>query len=423
MANHRGDPRALGRRFWLLLGASGLSNLADGVFKVALPLVAVTFTRSPLLVAGLEVMRGTPWLLFALPAGAYTDRWNRRTTMVVANVVRAGLLVAATASVAFELGGLGVLFPIALGVGVAEVFHDTAAQTILPSVVDNGQLPRANSRLLFTEQTTQLFIGPPLAAALFGLGVGGALALGLPGVLWAVGAATLWTLRGSFRAATPSATTGTATRSIRAEIAVGIRVLVHHPVLWRWAAIGAVANLCIAATLSVLVLRALGDDTGPGLGLDERGYALLALAVAAGSVAGTIVVEAVLRRLGLARTVTLSLLALLALVAAPGLSNNPIIVWALLFIGGVGNTLFNVPTLSYRQEATPGELLGRVNSAFRFLAWGTIPVGAVVGGAIGELVSIRAVFLLVGALFSLVLLLDRSISDRLLAQHATPAAA
>ncbi len=409
---------ALGRRFWVLLGAAGLSNLADGMFKVALPLVAVTLTRSPFLVASLEVLRATPWLVFSLPAGALTDRWDRRTTMIVADVVRASLLVVAASSLAADVGGLWLLFPVALATGVAEVFHDTASQTILPSIVDTAVLAKANARILATEQSTQLFFGPPLAAVVFGLGAGGVIALGLPGLLWIGAAIVLVTLRGRFKVSKTESV-----GSLRSEIATGVRYLYRHPVLRRWATISACGNLCISATLSILVLRAFGDDTSIGLGLNERGYALLLLAVAGGSILGTFVVERVLARLGLARTVTLGIVGLSSLVIAPGLSDNAIVVWVFLFVGGAGNTLFNVPTLSYRQKATAEELLGRVNSAFRFLAWGTIPLGAVIGGLIGELVSVRAVFLVVGVGFAGLLLIDRAIDDEMLEANAKPSEA
>src|SRR5215218_4359717 len=82
----------LGAAFWRLWTSSALSNLADGIVKIALPLVALRFTDSPTLIAGLAFVLTLPWLLFALPAGALADRLDRRRSMAVANVVRAALL-------------------------------------------------------------------------------------------------------------------------------------------------------------------------------------------------------------------------------------------------------------------------------------------------------------------------------------------
>ncbi len=127
------------RRLWV---ASAVSNLADGVLKVALPLVAVRYTESPALVAGLTFALTLPWLLFTLPAGALADRLDRRLAMVGANVARA-VLVAALAAVALvpDAGSIAVLYVVAFGVGVTETLYDTSAQSILPQVVPRTAPP------------------------------------------------------------------------------------------------------------------------------------------------------------------------------------------------------------------------------------------------------------------------------------------
>ena len=129
------------RRLWT---SAALSNLADGVVKVALPLVAIDFTRSPVLIAGLTFAFTLPWLVFALPAGALVDRMDRRSVMLGANVVRAALLAVLVAAVALHLGSIWALYVIAVGVGVAETLYDTASQSILPQIVHRDQLSKAN---------------------------------------------------------------------------------------------------------------------------------------------------------------------------------------------------------------------------------------------------------------------------------------
>src|ERR687892_2609456 len=146
------EPDRLGLAFWQLWSGSGLSNLADGLVKIALPLVAVTLTNSPGLVAGVALAVTLPWLLFALPAGALADRVDRRSAMVTANVVRAAAVAALAATLVLGLessaAAIWALYAMALLLGTAETVYDTSAQSILPQVVPRDRLARANGRLL-----------------------------------------------------------------------------------------------------------------------------------------------------------------------------------------------------------------------------------------------------------------------------------
>jgi MFS family permease len=163
-----GEPGRLGLPFWRLWSASGLSNLADGLVKIALPLVAVTLTDSPGLVAGVTLAVTLPWLLFALPAGALADRVDRRLAMVTANVVRAAAVAVLAVTLVLGLesspAAIWALYAVALLLGTAETVYDTCAQSILPQVVSRDRLPRANGRLIAAELTANEFVGPPLGA-------------------------------------------------------------------------------------------------------------------------------------------------------------------------------------------------------------------------------------------------------------------
>src|SRR4029453_14893717 len=154
--------RSLGAPFWWLWTSSGVSNLADGILKVALPLVAVRETSSPVQIAALTFALGLPWLLFALPAGALPDRFDRRRMMAAADLLRAALLAVLAVAALADAMSLWLLYAVALAVGVAETLHDTAAQSILPQVVPRARLSRANGRLFAAELTANQFVGPPL---------------------------------------------------------------------------------------------------------------------------------------------------------------------------------------------------------------------------------------------------------------------
>ncbi|WBB77586.1 MFS transporter [Micromonospora sp. WMMD882] len=384
-----GASARLGGRYRRLWSASAASNLADGVLKVGLPLVAVTHTRSPTLVAGVAVTFSLPWLLFALPAGALVDRLDRRRVMLVANTLRAALVGALAVAVAFDVGSIWLLHVVAFAVGVAETLYDTAAQSILPQLVPRDLLPRANGRLHAVELAANQFVGPPLAGVLVGGGV--AVALAGPAGLWAVAVAALLFVGGRFRVARAGPAT-----SVRADIGEGLRFLWRHRLLRTLAVMVGVSNFTTNGVVAVLVLHAVGP--GSAMGFTEAAYGLLLTSLAAGMVVGLLLAPRLERLLGRATALGVSMLACAALVAAPALTTDPFVLGAIFLGGGVLVAAWGVITVSLRQRVTPDRLLGRVNSAYRLLARGSLPLGALAGGLLAELFGLRAVFMIMGVL-------------------------
>ncbi|WP_116246876.1 MFS transporter [Nocardiopsis sp. FIRDI 009] len=377
-------PRPAGARFGFLLTSSGLSNLADGVLKVGLPLAALTYTDSPTLVAGVTLALGLPWLLLALPAGALADRADRRAAMLGANVARAALLGLLAVLLVLDTGSIGALYALAFCVGAAETVYDTAAQSILPQVVARERLSRANGRLHAVELTANQFVGPPLGGLLVALGA--AVAFAAPAALWLVAVGALLLVRGRFRVERPTRTT------VRADVAEGLRFLWRHRLLRTFAVLVGVSNLATSASFAAFVLFAVGPDSP--MGLSEPGYGLLLTATAAGSLVGALAADRVERLLGRVWALRLSVLGFGALVGVPALTAAPFPVGAGFLVGGVSIAVWNVVTVSLRQRVTPDTLLGRVNSAYRLVAWGTMPLGAALGGLLGEFLGLRAVFAL-----------------------------
>lgn len=394
--------KGLGRPFWQLAASSGASNLADGVFKLGLPLAAIVFTRSPTVVAGLEFARSLPWLVFALPVGALADRLDRRHTMIAANIVRA----TAVAVLAFVLqsgdGSVSILYVVAISTGIAEVFYDTSSQSILPRLVDRDQLGRANGRLGAIELGTQQFLGPPLAGLLVAVAV--AAAFWTTTALWAIAIAALWLIRGRFRPERASEPT-----TIRADIAEGLQFLFSRPTLRTMAAMVGVANLASSATGAVLVLYAVGEESA--LQLTQTQFGLLFLTAASGSVAITTVNERIERHLGRSRTLTLTVCGMVAFTTIPAATTDVWLIAAVFFVGGALIMAWNIITVSFRQAVTPDHLLGRLNSVYRLLAWGTLPVGAALGGLIAEALGLRAVFASMGVVTALLFIPDRTLTD------------
>jgi MFS family permease len=374
---------SLGRNFAKTMVASGFANLADGVLWVALPLLAVQLTRSPLLIAGITVAARLPWLL-APVAGAYADRLDRRQSMVRVNLVRFVLLGGLALAVAVDLANLPMLYAVALLLGVGETLFDTSAQSLLPAVVDRDDLSRANSRLFAVELVANTFVGPPLGGLLAAAGL--ALALGVPAAAYLVGAGCLALIVGSFRAA--GAGPAGSTR-LRDEVAEGTRFVWRHPVLRPLAIMLGAQNMAFSAAFSVFVLFAVAP--GP-MGLSKAGYGVLTATLGVGSLLGSWLAVRVERRLGRVRTLVLSILLNGISLVVPVVTALVVPIGAAMLAGGAGIVFWNVITVSLRQRITPDRLLGRMNASYRLVGWGTMPLGAALGGALAEALGLRGAF-------------------------------
>jgi MFS family permease len=378
--------------FGALWGSSAISNLADGLFQVALPLLAAFLTRSPGMVAAVTFALSLPWLLLALPVGALVDRWDRRRAMVVANALRAAVLGLLTLAATLDAVNLPLLYGAALLLGTAEVLADTASQAILPSIVPADRLEGANARLLSTQTITNTFAGPPLAGLLAGVAI--ALAIGVSGGLYAVAAAALVPLAGTFRPARQP------DRRLWAEITDGLRFLWGHRLLRILAVIVFVMNIGWAGWLAIMVLYAVAP--GP-MGLTPFGYGLLFTTMGVGGVVGTVITAPALRLLGRRWAIGVDILGTVVMLATPALTTNAWMVGAAAFVGGAGATMWGVVVTSIRQQAVPDALLGRVSSAFRLFSLGAGTVGAALAGALAQLAGLRAVFATSAALAILLL--------------------
>ncbi|GAB4082137.1 MFS transporter [Modestobacter muralis] len=376
----------LGPAFWRLYTASAASNLADGVIRVALPLLAATLTRDPVQVAALSSLAFLPWLLFALPAGAVVDRVDRKRAMAAANAVRALALGGLAVTALTGTTSLAALYAVAFTIGVAETFYDSAARAMLPQVVAREQLDRGNGLLTTAEEASQGFLGAPLGSLLFALAVAVPLLSTAGGFLLA--AVLVLGIAGRHR---PARADGPRT-TIRRDVAEGVGWLWRHRFLRGLTVVSAGTSLVQSTTTGVLVLYALDD-----LGVSEAGYGLLLTASGVGAVLGGLAAAPLAGRIG--RTATLVAGSVIAALATVGMAatGNAVVAGVLYGAGAAGVMFWNVLTMSLRQALIPEALFGRVQGGYRTLVWGGIPLGALAGGLLADATSVPTVFAVSGA--------------------------
>jgi len=375
------------------LSGVALSNLADGILAGAVPLVAISLTRDPLLVGLLSTSMWLPWLLGALVVGVFVDRADRAQVRRRALLARACVLAAALAIVAADLLTIWALLGVILAYAVTEVVSDLAASALIPQLVEPDDLAHANSRVMGVERLMQSFLGAPLGGALVALA--SAWAFGAAAGLVALAVIVLTRLRrpGGFRAPSEE---GVAPSTMRAEVMEGLRLVATHRVVRPLVVMAVLSNLASTAYFSVFVLWAVGE--GSVIGLKEWQYPILPAVLTAGALLGTLVPRRRVRRVGEVRLMTAGLLVNGLGLFMPFLVPTWWAVAATFLVLGASNMIGNVILMSIRQRVVPGRLLGRVGGASATLAYGVMAIAGPVGGLLARATSLGVVFVSMAAL-------------------------
>jgi MFS family permease len=375
----------LGPAYWRLWWASAVSTTGDGVLVAALPLLAVTITRNPLMISLVTAAEFLPWLLLSLPAGVLVDQHDRATLMWRAQILQGGVIAVLAILVLVHWTDIAVLAVAAFGLGVGEVVFSNASQSVLPQLVRAEQLPEANGNQYAVQTIGQEFAGPPLGSLLF-TAAAAAVPFGLSAASFAGSAALLARLPKHPPDTVPDGT-------VRSRVAEGLRWLLGNRLLRVVAVVLGVSTFCNTMGMATLVL--LVTET---LKVSSRFYGILLAAAAVGSVLGGLLNPWLTRRLGQVPSLVIAMGAISVIYVGIGLAPNAPVLAALEVCNGFLVTMWNIVTVTLRQRIVPNDMLGRVNSAYRMIGWGLMPVGAVAGGLVAHLAGLRAPYVIAGVL-------------------------
>lgn len=364
---------------------------AGAVGLAAILLLEATPTEMGLLAAAAAL----PALIFGLPAGVWVDRMRRRPILIATDLGRALLL--AIVPVAALLGALRMelLYLVVAAVGALTIFFDVAYQSYLPSLVGRRELVEGNSKLGMSDSVAEI-VGPPLGGLLVQL-VSAPLAIAIDALSYLGSALFLWRIHAPEPAGDPGAAAARAAVGVVApqpgrasqmfaEIREGLLAAVGNPVLRTLLGSSVILGLAggiIGSLYSLYAIRELGMSP-----------ALLGLTIGVGGVGalfGAFIAAPLTRRLGIGRTMAASALVMCAMATLIPLAYGPWAV-ALLMLSQVGDvawSVFFVNEVSLRQAVTPERLLGRVSASTQFLGAGAAPLGALLGGLLGEAFGIR----------------------------------
>jgi MFS family permease len=329
-----------------------------------------------------------PFLLFTLPAGSWLDRVRRRPVLVAADLGRGiTLLLIPLAYVAGALA-LWQLFLVAFVTGTLTAFFDVADQSYLPVILDREDLVNGNASLQVSYSAAQIG-GPTLGGNLIAL---------IAAPLAIVGNALTFFASGAFLAAIrtrepkpdPPLAPGGRLVSLRADIGTGLSYVLGHPYLRPIAGCTATANLFGAAMFAVWPVLIWNE-----LRLPPAFYGTVMGIASLGFLAGAALAGPLSRRSGFGPTIVLSAVAscpafvLLAFTPAQ-LVWAAVVLFAGWFVAGFTQVVYNVTQISLRQGITPLDMQSRMNATMRFIVWGTIPIGSVLGGLLATALPIRA---------------------------------
>lgn len=368
-----------------------ISQFGTQVSQLAIPLAAaLVLNASPAQMGLLGAFEFAPFLLLSLFAGVWVDRMYRRPVLILADIGRALLL--GSIPVAALLGVLRIeqLYAVGLLTGVFTVFFDVAYQSYLPVLVSREHLVEGNSKLEVSRSVAQI-AGPGLGGGLVQL-ITAPMAVLVDALSFVASVISLLMIR--LPEPPPVGRDGKDAGSMWSELREGLEVVLGNPLLRSIAGCTGTSNLFGNAMMAVYLLYLTRE-----LGLQPAAIGLILALAGPGALLGAIMAGGLAKRFGLGRAIIGSIVIYgLANLLIPFARGPAVVITATLmvpaFIGGAANSIYNINQVSLRQAITPDRVQGRMNASMRFIVWGTIPIGALLGGALGQTIGVWPTILL-----------------------------
>jgi MFS family permease len=420
-------------RLWT---AATVSLFGTQISQIAIPFIAAVLLNASAGEVGLlTTIEFLPFLLFTLPAGVWVDRYPKKRILVIGDLGRAVMLV--SIPIAYALGALTIwqLYVVGFINGLMTVFFDVADQSYLPTILERDELVEGNAKLQISQSSAQI-LGQPFGGGIVAV-LTAPVAVLIDAVSYLGSAALILSIRERARTAVvgvlrraepvdavaaltateaddvaPSSAAGVSVGieeatpagqpddqgGMRQQIVDGLRYILRHEYLGNIAATTATSNLFgnigfaifPVYAYKVLLLTPAAVGTIGGLG-------------GAGVLLGALVANRVQARIGVGRTIIVAAAATGPVGLLMPLATPEVAFWFLsvsLFLAAILNVIYNVSQISLRQAITPEHFLGRMNATMRFLVWGTIPIGSLIGAGLSEVIGVRAT-IWVSALLSL----------------------
>ena len=375
---HKLKTEKLGPAFNRLFSASVISNLADGLLAIAAPLLAITLTKDPVLISMMSALVMLPWLLFAIPIGLIVDRVDKRLLITCTNSLRfiiSGLLALAIST---DFITIYWLFLAAFLIGICEVASDTAAQSLIPVILEKKHYEHANSRISTAETVIQNFIGAPLSGFLYAIAIVLPFALNSLGFL--VAAVFVFLIPAHLVAHNREIQVADDEKiTFISEIKFGLSYLWNDEKLKFMVIFGTSTAFFFSLATSTTILFI--TET---LKMDPKFFGVFMAISGTGAVVASLVTPALSKKLGRGNVLSYAIIAASVTILLQGLSSNIWIFTIIGFISAFVITNWNILLMSSYQVLIPPHLYGRIHGARRTFIWGVMPIGAFCGGVIAR---------------------------------------
>jgi len=385
----------LGHDFSRIWSASLITNLVDGVLRLAAPLLAVSLTEDPILIGALTALGLLPWLFFAIPIGAIVDRVDRRKALVLGNSLRAAIALFIAFAVSQGFINIWLLLISVFFFGICEVLVDTTSQAVLPQILDKSNYERGNSRLQISEVIVSQFAGAPLSGLLYAVSIALPFFFSTTGFILAGLLILLFPFEREINAR-KEGEVGQAKLGLKGDIKFALNYLYQDKQIFSIVVITTLLGFFYSlsnAIAPLFILKVL--KVSPAL------FGVVLAIQGVGALAGSIAAPMVSKYLGRGKALAINVFFASLLVIFIGLSPNAYFFVAVSVLIGFTISVWNILLMSLYQSLIPPELYGRIHGARRTIVWGLMPIGAIIGGVIAR-GGLRLPFLIGGVIATLI---------------------